>query len=373
MRNRSYLMPVLGILLAGLVSCNKQAVQGNEEPFEAGMATLNVQIGAPQTKVGDQAATNESKIQNVQVFVFRAGDGGDRGNLEIAVSKGFEVNGELNADPPYTGITVKSSTGSREIWVVVNDSEDRTAGAGAVSTKEDFLRLTHDLQFSSSTKLLMIGHSGTDTDPSITLTEGTNSFSVQVKRYAASVILESVKNDFASPAYQKSGVFRVENAYLLNVPGRINFGHTSDPAAYGIEYWYAKRTAETDAQKKALIYDTMGATVVEYGQSYSKKHTFYTYPNPCAASEAVTGDFSPRATLLVVEASIRNSAGNWQLYYYPVLLSTNPLESNKQYRVNLTIHRPGSLDPNIPVKFADMTSDITVGPWEAGDSYTPEV
>lgn len=366
--------PTISAALAAIVSlsavcCTKPLESGVATQVQEGTTTLNLQIGAPQTKVAGQAAGNEAKIQNVQVFVFRAGDGGDAGNLEIAVSQGFST--PLNQDPPLTDLTVKCTTGSRDIWVVVNDSEDRTKGADAVSTKSEFLLLTHDLMHSDKTKLLMIGHQEE------TLTEGAKTLAIEVKRYVAAVMLDAVVNDFSSPAYQKTGVFRLENAYLLNVPGRINFGHTSDPAAYSFDYWYAKRAAETDPQKRALIYDTLGATLVDYTQTYGSdvgvKHTFYTYPNACAANATTTGDYTARATLLVVEASIKNSAGNWQLYYYPVTLSSGPLESNKLYKVRLTVHRPGSLDPNIPVKFSDVTPNITVSDWVNGESYTPEI
>lgn len=312
-----------------------------------------------------QTESNENKIQNVQVFVFRAGSGGDAGNLEVAQSEGFDT--PLNVDPPYSAKTIKCSTGDREIWVVLNDSEDRTRGENAVSTKEHFLALTHDLQNSTSTKLLMIGST------TKTLHEGQENIDIKVTRYAASVILESVKNDFLSPAYQKSDCFRLENAYLINVPGRINFGHTSDPAAYDFAYWYAKRAAETDGAKKALTYDALNGEVLGYRQTHNVTHAFYSYPNASALSEATAGEFTARATVLVLEASLKNSAGDWQLYYYPVALAEHPLESNKQYKVNLTIHRPGSLDPNTPVKFDDVTPKITVATWELGGTYSPEV
>ena len=56
-------------------------------------------------------------------------------------------------------------------------------------------------------------------------------------------------------------------------------------------------------------------------------------------------------------------------YYYPVQLSTGPLSSNKQYHVNLIIHHPGSLDPNRPVRFDDVTPIIRVTDWVDGDHY----
>lgn len=355
------------LLMAG--SCGKMQQNGAGPSKNGGEVLLTVNFEAPSTKVGSQTATNEKSIQNVQIFVFRAGSGGDAGNLEIAASAGFDTPlGETAGS--YSGITVKCSVGQREVWAVVNDSEDRTAGPAAVATKSEFLALTHELQKSSPAKLLMIGHSGTSADPAVTLHEGREEVSVDVHRLVASVILESVKNDFSSPAYQKADMFRLENCYLLNVPGRINFGETSEPAALPTEYWYARMEAETASPKGDLLFDPLAGQIVNYGATYTVPHTFYTYPNNCTPSEDAS--WCTRATLLVLEASILYPSG-WMKYYYPVQLGNGPLLSNKQYRVNLTIHRPGSLDPNRPVTFDDVTPVITVTDWESGDRYDQEI
>ena len=351
------------------VSCGKLSQEQSGSVRGTGEVLLTVQFGPSATKVGSQTATNEKSIQNVQIFVFRAGSGGDAGNLEIAASAGFD-NPLGESAGTYSGITVKCSTGQREIWAVVNDSDDRTVGSDAVATKTEFLALTHELQKSSPAKLLMIGHSGSDTEPAVTLHEGKEEISVPVHRLAASVILESVKNDFSSPAYQKADMFRLENCYLLNVPGRINFGETSEPAALPTEYWYARLEAETASPKGDLLFDPLAGQVLDYGSTYSVPHAFYTYPNNCAPSEDAS--WCARATLLVLEASIQYPNGPVK-YYYPVQLGNAPLLSNRQYRVNLTIHRPGSLDPNKPVTFDDVTPVITVTDWESGDSYNQEI
>ena len=361
---------LFSLALSGLllVSCGKM-IENGPDGAAAGEVSLSVHFDAPSTKVSTQSVSNEKAIQNVQVFVFRAGNGADAGNLEIAASAGFDQALGVTGGT-YNGMTLKCSAGQREVWAVVNDSEDRTAGAAAVTTKSEFLALTHELQRSTSTKLLMIGHSGTDAAPAVMLHEGQEEIGISVHRLAAAVILESVKNEFSSPAYQKADMFRLESCYLINVPGRINFGETSEPSALPTEQWYARLAAETASPKADLIYDSLSGQIVNPGVPYTVPHTFYTYPNNCAVSEDAA--WCARATLLVLEASIKYPSG-WVKYYYPVQLSAGPLLSNKQYRVNLIIHRPGSLNPNRPVTFDDVTPVIRVTDWEPGDVYTRDI
>lgn len=368
MKKNHIILTSLAMCCLLAASCSKTETERMAQTAE-GEVLLSVRFDAPGTKVSAQSAFNEKAIQNVQIFVFRAGNGGDAGNLEIAASSGFDAPLGIT-DGSYNGMTVKCSVGQREVWAVVNDAEDHTSGSAAVTTKSDFLALTHELKNSAATKLLMIGHSGTGLEPAVTLHEGREEISIGVHRLAASVILESVKNDFSSPAYQKADMFRLESCYLINVPGRINFGETSDPSALPTEQWYARLAAETASPKANLLYDTLSGQTVNYGSSYTVPHTFYSYPNSCAVSEDAA--WCARATLLVLEASIKSTSG-WTKYCYPVQLGAGPLQSNKQYRVNLIIHRPGSLDPNRPVTFDDVTPVITVTDWESGDRYDREI
>ena len=134
--------------------------------------------------------------------------------------------------------------------------------------------------------------------------------------------------------------------------------------------WYARMAAETGSPRGDLIYDHPETPkIVNYGSSDTTPHTFYAYPNNCAVSEDAS--WSPRATLLVLEASLYNGH-DWVKYYYPVALDGG-LVSNRQYRVSLTVHRPGSLDPNVPVKFDDVTPVVRVTDWEGGDTYQSEI
>lgn len=355
--------------LLSLAACNKNVLGGAAAGPAPGECLLTARFEAPATKVANQTLTNEKAIQNVQIFVFRAGDGADKGVLEIAASAGFDRPLGVTTGS-FSGITVKCSTGLREVWAVVNDSRDRTSGADAVRTKAEFLALTHELADASSTCLLMVGRSNpASQDPAIVLVEGTMQVTVPVHRLAASVVLESVKNDFSSPAYQRPDMFRLEAAYLLNVPGRIDFGERSEPSALPTEMWYARLAAETANPRAAILYDNLSGEILQYGGVHATPHAFYAYPNNCQPSEDAV--FCPRATVLVLEASIKYGPG-WVRYYYPVTLDGG-LQSNRQYRVNLTVHRPGSLDPNKPVAFNDVTPVISVSDWDGGATYNPEI
>lgn len=362
---KKLLFTALSAALVLCCSCYKESHglgAASEAPLYNCHLTVNYGAPASQTKVAAQTATNEKTIQNVQVFVFRAGEGADKGKLDVAASKGFDAPiGETSG--VWSALELKCTTGEREIWAVVNDAVDHTAGPDAIANKEQFLALTTELKDNSATRLCMIGSTAA------TLHEGRENITVDVKRLCASVILESVMNSFISPGYQKTGVFKVTDCYLLNVPGKINFGETLEPASLGAADWYARLAPESASPQKDLIYDSVTPKVVEYGEYDSTVHTFYTYPNDCLFS--TDASWSPRATVLVLEALISDGA-NWNRYYYPVALSGG-LKSNKQYRVNLIVKRPGSLDPNVPVTFDDITPVVTVSDWTAGDSYNPEV
>lgn len=357
---------ILAALLA-LAACNKSGPGGATAGTVRGECLLTARFDAPGTKVAGQTAANEKVIRNVQVFVFRAGEGADRGMLDMAASAGFDQPLDAVAGS-FDGLTLRCSAGYREVWAVVNDAEDRTAGA--VQTKADFLALTHNLVDSAPSRLLMVGHVNPDAaDPAVLLVEGTVQVTVPVHRLAASVVLESVKNDFNAPAYRGKDMFRLEAAYLLNVPGCIDFGEGRGAAALPADRWYARMAAETQGPSAAILFDDLGGELLQYGDVHAVAHTFYAYPNECAPSaEAV---FCPRATLLVLEASIRQGE-EWTRYYYPVVLDGG-LQANKRYRVNLTVHRPGSPDPNLPVAFSDVTPVIQVSDWDDGATYSPEI
>ena len=197
---------------------------------------------------------------------------------------------------------------------------------------------------------------------------------ISVRRACASVVLESVTNAMSAAVYRQPGSFRIKDVYLMNVPGKVTFGGTLKASALADADWYARMAAETDGTKSALILDKQDAVTVEYGKKYETKHVFYSYPNECSPSKE--GTWSPRATLLVIDAEFLVD-GTWHSCYYPVTLFDEAegtgLQSNRQYKVRLTINRPGSDDPNHPVEFDTVSGVIDVADWETGTEYTETI
>lgn len=336
---------------SALISCGRTLdTTAFSAPLQNAPTSLTVSIDGGfscETKVAGQTEANETTVKSCQIFVFRA----DNGLLDAST-----YAGPLTESGTYS-VSLNCTSGSRNIYAVVNAAKDYTS---TIKSESSLKALNTDLKDNSADALFMSGSTAT------TLTEGDCKVSVTVKRASASIILNEISVDMDAAVYQGDGMFKVNKVYLLNVCGRTNFAMTTKPSNVSTDYWYAKLKEETDASKKRLIADDLTTPVsIANGSSSTKKYTYYAYPNNCSHSTSKT--FSQRATLLVVEASL-----DGETYYYPLKLDS--LESNKRYTItNLTIHRPGSKTPYIPVLFSTANASITVAAWGEGASTSVEI
>ena len=297
--------------LAALVACNKNDVapmgpqtQESLEPCE-----LTVGICGSMTKAVAVTKENEAKVNNLQVFVFR----GNELDAYAAVDNAMEL-------------TLSCTAGEREVYALVNAPD-----YSSVSGKSALLAKVSELSANSLTNFEMVG------SKSVTLPQA-STVSIDVNRIASRVVLKKVTRNFTSPALQ-SLEFTVDAIYLINVAGNTSYDLTAAPAA-----WY--NVAKYNSELSALLHDSVGNKIVD-GQSYSTAHSFYSYPN----------DATSKTTRLVIETTLGDTK-----YYYPINLPA--MESNKSYEIaEVTITRPGSDDPDVPVSFADATFSINVIDW----------
>ncbi len=368
MENLKIIVAATALAIAAGCQITDTASPGQTVP-EGEPCTLNVNLADSHvsSKATGQTLADESMIQNVQIFVFRVGDG-ENEVLDASVSLGFDT--ELNHNgytSSFGGISVECTVGEREVWAVVNSATDYTKD-GTVGNLDALKAKTSSLSENSTKKLFMLGSART------TLMTGTSDLSISVKRVCASVILESVTNQLTSYALRRSGAFRLKDIYLVNVPAKVNYGLTQSPSSLSSEDWYAKLGKEADEDKYALIRDKQDAFTLDYGESYTTAHTFYSYPNDCAPQTSAT--WSPRATRIVVEAEYYDGT-QWIECYYPVTMYNEETEiglmRNRQYKVRLTIMRPGSDSPDKPVEFNTVSGSIVVEDWESGASYTETI
>ena len=297
--------------LAALAACSKNEAtpMGPQDQEFLEPCELTVGICGSMTKATAVTRDNEAKVNGLQVFVFR----GDDLDAYASVDNAMEL-------------TLSCTAGEREVYALVNAPE-----YSSVSSKTALLAKVSELSANSLTSFEMVG------SKSVTLPQA-STVSIDVNRIASRVVLKKVTRKFTSAALQSLD-FTVDAIYLINVAGNTSYDLTKAPAA-----WY--NVAKYSSELASLLHDQVGSTIAD-GASYDTAHSFYSYPN----------DAADRTTRLVIETTLGTTK-----YYYPINLPA--LESNKSYEIaEVTVTRPGSDDPDVPVSFADATFSINVIDW----------
>ena len=318
---KGFLMMAAVAAVFGTMSCKKDNVpsmnQGNANvPVDGERTELTVGIATGMTKSTTITADDEVKVNNLQVFVFR-GDALDAYGV---------------ADNAST-VTVSCTKGNREVYAVVNAPDLKD-----IATKTDLLAAKSALSDNDESNFVMIGKTNADLPSELPV-------NVEVDRIVSKVVLKTVNRAFTSAALAALN-FSIDEIFITNVAGDVNYGLTDNPLE-----WYNKM--DYNSEMAMFTHDAPAASVVNE-EAYSTQHTFYCYPNKAADSDATS--WSPRRTRLVLKTTLGTDT-----YYYPVTLPE--LENNKSYELELTITRPGSDSPDNPVSFADCTFSISVKPW----------
>ncbi len=171
---------------------------------------------------------------------------------------------------------------------------------------------------------------------------------IDVNRLASRIVIKKITRAFTSAALAAQDL-KVEKIWIQNVATDFNLGLTAAPTA-----WI--NAMSLDEEPYALVADNVG-TPITNNSTYETKHTFFCYPNP-TTDDSSDASWCARHTRLVVQVKL----GTSDTYYYPITLPV--LEYNKSYEIeNLTLTRPGSDDPEVPVTFQDCTFDLNVLPW----------
>ena len=309
-----------------LVSCNEKTI---DLPQSAdGMAELEVSVPVAKTKVSG-TPSGEDKVSNLQIFVFDKQSGA------------LEAYGSADAST----LKLTCLPGNKDIVALVN-----APSQSGIATLSELQSKTSKLSENSTGKLVMSGQLTKE------LAASSNSVTINVSRLAAKVTLLSVKNQMTLEA-NRNKAFVVTAVYLINVAGDRTYLTSSAPGS-----WYNKMKYETGSP--SFLYDSPKATLA-YGKTYSTQHYFYCYPNP-TSTDANGGTWSARKTRLVVEATLGG-----ETCYYPVTLAD--VAQNTEYTVSLTVTRPGSSSPDIPVSTNEATFTVTVQDWKDGSDYVETI
>ena len=326
MKTKFYLL----IAAIALSACSR-----GEAPAGNGLAAdsrVNVEVnlyGSALTRAVTPDTEDESKVSNLQVFVFK--------------------NGLIDAYDSVraTSMILSVSVGESLVYALVNAPD-----LSHVSMLSELESCVSQLRDNSLDSFVMVGKT------TKTFTSDSR-LSIEVDRLVARVRINKITRRFASKglADLDASSFRVVRFYLTHVRSDVKY----DKSAVTPATWMNVSTLETGFP---LIYNKLPvAAEIAQNTSYGTPQSLYCYPNP-VLEDGVDG----KMTRLVVECQI-----NGRYYTYPIVISGG-ISSNKSYEISeLVITRLGNPsdgdDENDegeddPIETVAASFEIVVNDWE---------
>lgn len=286
--------------------------------------TVNLDSGISMTTRAALNTEGETKINNVQIFVFN--------------KEGGRLDSYYNGSESQQ-VKIRCTTGKKRVFSIIN-----APSLSSCTDTTTLLAQTTSLSDNSLAGFVMTGQA------SATL-PAQSPVNLSVSRITSRVCIKNISVNFTSEGY-KNLEFRINSIYMINVAGNTDYGVTAEPTQ-----WYNK-SGHYDSGMDALLYKSINSSLTSSSPLQNEEY-FYVYPNP-TASDNSDETFSPRFTRLVVEATLGGT-----IYYYPISLPN--LERNKTYTVSsLKITRPGSDNPDKEITSAECPFNIVVEDWIPG-------
>ena len=315
---KTHFLVTAALAALALGSCTREKADLDGKPVEVNVTIL----GTAPTRATSVTYDNESKVGNLQVFVFN----GDQ--LEDYQDAGEAMTAQLTA-----------TSGERTVWALVNAPALRD-----LSTETELKEKVSRLRENTTDSFVMSGFTKQE------LKDG-GTVPVTVKRIVSRVSVKKISTDFQYALAGKS--IGIDGIYLINVASGNTY--TAD----GIPETWANKLGHNEDMFDDLLYDGITSVTVDNTKPYVNEHVFYPYPNP-TQEDTYEAAWAPRHTLLVVEVTFEGKKG-----YYPVVLPV--LERNKTYVIDELVlrQRPGDV-PYKPIDTGHATVQITVNEWERG-------
>jgi len=305
-------MLITTVLLA--VSCTQICPDESE--------TVNISISGTLSRVS--GGSNDSRVSSLQAYIFR-----EDGTLE---SSGTSESSD---------IVLSVVSGKKTIVAIANSPQPEVTGK--IDALRNSLSLLSD---NAPDALVMYGEQTADIHSDINIT-------VEMKRLASKISIKRINNRLGS-RYRDMELI-INSVFLINVAGSSSFGRQ------GLTQFWLNKRAFSPNDCPSLLFDSLNDTAIRWGESYDTVHSFYCYPNQ-VTEDSSQDEWCPRFTRLVVQASLGGKT-----YWYPV--SIPDIKQNCIYEITeLTITRPGSDNPDIPVTWEDIELNLDITPWDNGTS-----
>lgn len=336
MRNILYIFISIAAVLT-LASCQKD----DAKPSFAGervdcVFSLTGMDSFPTKSVGfesDAAGTAAEKaVSSLQVFVF------DSTEICVASRRVTNAGSLILTVDAATGYDFYAVTNMEDLEREVSSIEDLLSVPTGVLGTED-----GDSRFPMQGRLL-----------NQTVSPDSRSFSLEVERCAAKVVLRQIVNSLP-PEY---GDIVVEGIYLSNVATVSNLfsgGMPEDPV------WMNRQGAYDALSPFSWFGDKFSVPVaVGHGGAYDIPHTFYAAANDVEV-DSREDEWCPRFTRLVIRTNIKGITR-----YYPLSFGEElpALAANEYIDItSLNVRSLGPIDPEKPVTTSEVSVTVTVKEW----------
>ena len=233
-------------------------------------------------------------------------------------------------------VTGTSSTAARKVVILSNYPTDTYAWSGIRS-----LGSLADLPFRLE-----------DEDPAAPMLYGESEAGsmgrVTLRPMLAKITLRSIACEFSERPYAGERLQDVR-AYLTYASQECRPFAPEDPPSSWLN---AGRLDEAGTAALAHPETVLQTLTASLGGRIYPSAGFYCYPNPSDGSE-----FGSPVTRLVIEGKLRGTT-----YYYPIDLPG--LEADVQYRMDVTLTRTGTTDPDTPAVSGSIRLESQVLDWD---------
>ena len=332
MRNTfNYTVRALSLIALACTECPEK---------EGQPATLTLTLNSSDAKsTVIPVPSEDNAVNTIDVFIFNGGTSSNYGQLDAY--RRFEDGTEV--------MEVHTTTGAKKICVIVNSKEENLSSITNISQMQ---ALTTDLRDEIFGDLSMYG------EKDVTMKAQTTE-TVTVSRFISRVAITSVTTDFEGTPYEGASLTNCR-LYLTNVHAdKLLYNGNESPYPLILN---EIRLSENDAASTAqsgLLMDDIYVDIDDAG--YSVPHYLYCYANE-------TSDITS-STKLILQADL-----NGTTYYYPIPVNQEgygePEENghygirrNTVYTYGITVTRPGSLEPDIPLDPGVLNLNIVVEDW----------
>ncbi len=370
------------LLLAACQPFSPTNWEKSPESDPTGTLLVNLILpGDPATKVLG-SATDESAVNNLQIFVFKDISSTDL-TLNVRETDKWTTDGS-------TTLTLNTYIGKKKVWALVN------APRQSFDNEQELMSHYSLLEENTATGLVMTGSAAIEVAELNTAGSvgSITPLPITVSHLGVRISVRNVNVDFSNTSLEGC-YLDIKEVYVLNAVNSVSLSGTGRTVAElaSSAYWYNLEAwnESVPAAARSLLGDrgNLNVSIGPTTGTQDLNRFFYVYPNASTASNDNTeATPSARLTRIILHGYVRGTAGRNQgdnaahgeesYYCFDIPKSSNgaTLERNHTYDIeNITITMPGGATdaPGDRPKFGKISATVTVGQWGGHTTLTYEL